>query len=125
MTRRLGVRQSRHLPAILRHPCTRRCRSETFGAAIRARLDAPSVLLPTRLQRNVAPSAFTRPCGTLSCAQATKRAQVAEIILVRHGQANSHATDEQSYDRLSDLGREQARWLGAHLRTTKPHFDQA
>ncbi len=46
-----------------------------------------------------------------------------EIILVRHGQANSHATDEASYDRLSDLGREQARWLGAHLQNTNPHFD--
>jgi len=50
-------------------------------------------------------------------------ANVAEIILVRHGQAMSHATDEQSYDRLSDLGREQARWLGAHLRATDPRFD--
>lgn len=48
---------------------------------------------------------------------------VAEIILVRHGQANSHATDEASYDRLSDLGRQQARWLGGHLRATNPHFD--
>lgn len=48
---------------------------------------------------------------------------MAEIILVRHGQANSHATDEKSYDRLSDLGRQQARWLGAHLRGTDPHFD--
>ncbi len=48
---------------------------------------------------------------------------MAEIILVRHGQANSHATDETSYDRLSDLGRQQARWLGEHLRATEPHFD--
>ncbi|MEQ9258437.1 MAG: histidine phosphatase family protein [Roseovarius sp.] len=47
-----------------------------------------------------------------------------EIILVRHGQANSHATDEASYDRLSDLGRAQAEWLGAHLRETNPHFDR-
>lgn len=47
-----------------------------------------------------------------------------EIILVRHGQANSQATDEESYDRLSDLGRQQARWLGAHLRETNPHFDR-
>lgn len=47
-----------------------------------------------------------------------------EIILVRHGQANSHATDEESYDRLSDLGRMQAEWLGAHLRETNPHFDR-
>lgn len=47
-----------------------------------------------------------------------------EIIVVRHGQANSHATDETSYDCLSDLGRQQARWLGAHLGTTNPHFDR-
>lgn len=49
---------------------------------------------------------------------------MAEIILVRHGQANSHATDETSYDRLSDLGREQAGWLGQHLAATNPHFDR-
>ena len=47
-----------------------------------------------------------------------------EIILVRHGQANSRATDEESYDRLSDLGHQQARWLGAHMRDTNPHFDR-
>lgn len=50
--------------------------------------------------------------------------QVAEIILVRHGQANSTATDEASYDRLSDLGRTQAQWLGEHLRETNPRFDR-
>ena len=49
---------------------------------------------------------------------------MAEIILVRHGQAISDATDEASYDRLSDLGRQQARWLGAYLRATGPHFDR-
>lgn len=48
---------------------------------------------------------------------------MAQIIMVRHGQANSHATDEASYDRLSDLGRAQSEWLGAHLRETNPHFD--
>lgn len=47
-----------------------------------------------------------------------------EIVLVRHGQANSHATDEAGYDRLSDLGRQQAGWLGAWLGQTDPHFDQ-
>ena len=46
-----------------------------------------------------------------------------EIILVRHGQANSHAKDEASYDQLSDLGRQQATWLGAHMRATNGHFD--
>ncbi len=44
------------------------------------------------------------------------------ITLVRHGQANSHAKDEIGYDRLSDLGRQQARWLGAHLRDTGDAF---
>ena len=49
---------------------------------------------------------------------------MAELILVRHGQANSTATDEASYDRLSDLGQTQARWLGDHLSATNPHFDR-
>lgn len=49
---------------------------------------------------------------------------MAEIILVRHGQANSAATDEASYDRLSDLGRQQAEWLGAHIHASDPHFDR-
>ena len=35
-----------------------------------------------------------------------------EIVFVRHGQA-SFGTDD--YDRLSDLGWQQARWLGEHL----------
>ena len=48
---------------------------------------------------------------------------MAEIILVRHGQANSSARDEAGYDRLSDLGHQQARWLGEHMATTNPHFD--
>lgn len=47
-----------------------------------------------------------------------------EIILVRHGQANSGATDEASYDRLSDLGHRQAAWLGTWLTDTEPHFDR-
>ncbi|MEO1138512.1 MAG: histidine phosphatase family protein [Pseudomonadota bacterium] len=49
---------------------------------------------------------------------------MAELLLVRHGQANSHATDEASYDKLSELGQTQARWLGAHLADTNPHFDR-
>lgn len=48
---------------------------------------------------------------------------MAEILVVRHGQANSDATDEKSYDQLSRLGRSQAEWLGAHLAETNPHFD--
>ncbi|GGA13526.1 histidine phosphatase family protein [Neptunicoccus cionae] len=40
---------------------------------------------------------------------------MAEIIMVRHGQAQTGAKDEASYDNLSDLGHQQARWLGEHL----------
>ncbi len=47
-----------------------------------------------------------------------------EIILVRHGQANSGATDEASYDRLSDLGHQQARWLGDYLTAREGPFDK-
>ncbi|WP_420862124.1 histidine phosphatase family protein [Algirhabdus cladophorae] len=47
-----------------------------------------------------------------------------ELIIVRHGQANSAAKDAKSYDRLSDLGHQQARWLGAHFAQTNPHFDE-
>lgn len=43
------------------------------------------------------------------------------ITLVRHGQANSGARDEQSYDRLSPLGHQQSRWLGQHLRASRAH----
>ena len=41
-----------------------------------------------------------------------------ELTLIRHGQANSGATDEASYDRLSGLGARQARLLGEYLRDT-------
>ena len=47
-----------------------------------------------------------------------------EVILVRHGQANSGAKDEESYDRLSDLGHQQARWLGHYLRDREGPFDK-
>lgn len=43
------------------------------------------------------------------------------ITLVRHGQANSAARDEISYDRLSPLGVQQSGWLGAYLRETANH----
>lgn len=46
-----------------------------------------------------------------------------EIILVRHGQANSAAKDEASYDQLSDLGHIQAQWLGDWLRLHEYRFD--
>jgi broad specificity phosphatase PhoE len=47
-----------------------------------------------------------------------------EIILVRHGQANSGARDEDGYDKLSDLGHQQARWLGDYLRDRERPFDK-
>lgn len=49
---------------------------------------------------------------------------MAEIVLVRHGQANSKARDAASYDQLSDLGQQQARWLGDWFRQTNSHFDR-
>lgn len=45
-----------------------------------------------------------------------------QITLVRHGQANSQARDEQSYDLLSELGHQQARWLGEHFDTSGERF---
>lgn len=47
-----------------------------------------------------------------------------EITLIRHGQANSHAQDEASYDRLSDLGWQQSRWLGDYFRAFEAPFDR-
>lgn len=47
-----------------------------------------------------------------------------EIILVRHGQANSSARDEEGYDRLSDLGHQQAAWLGDYMRDRERPFDK-
>lgn len=47
-----------------------------------------------------------------------------EIFLVRHGQANSLARDEESYDKLSDLGHQQAAWLGDYLRERGGAFDK-
>ncbi len=44
------------------------------------------------------------------------------ITLVRHGQANTEARDEESYDRLSELGHQQAAWLGDHMRATGDRF---
>lgn len=46
-----------------------------------------------------------------------------EITLVRHGQANSAADNEEDYDRLSDLGKRQARWLGDWMRAHDGPFD--
>lgn len=40
---------------------------------------------------------------------------MSEVMLIRHGQANTGARTEEDYDRLSDLGRRQAEWLADHL----------
>ncbi|MGB0660481.1 MAG: histidine phosphatase family protein [Mangrovicoccus sp.] len=47
-----------------------------------------------------------------------------DVYLVRHGQAQTGATDEAGYDRLSPLGHQQAEWLGAYLRETSDKFDR-
>ncbi|MEM9870776.1 MAG: histidine phosphatase family protein [Pseudomonadota bacterium] len=46
---------------------------------------------------------------------------MSHITLIRHGQANTHAQDEASYDQLSPLGRQQSAWLGDHMRATHQH----
>lgn len=46
---------------------------------------------------------------------------MSHITLIRHGQANSSAQDEASYDKLSTLGHQQSAWLGAHLRSQNQH----
>jgi len=46
---------------------------------------------------------------------------MSHITLVRHGQANTEARDELSYDKLSPLGHQQAQWLGTHLRDARDH----
>lgn len=47
-----------------------------------------------------------------------------EIVLVRHGQANSTARSTADYDRLSDHGHQQARWLGDWFRDQEAPFDR-
>lgn len=44
------------------------------------------------------------------------------LTLVRHGQAQTEARDETSYDKLSRLGQQQAKWLGEHLHSTGERF---
>ena len=46
-----------------------------------------------------------------------------EITLVRHGQANSAADNEADYDRLTELGHRQAKWLGEWMRAHDGPFD--
>ena len=47
-----------------------------------------------------------------------------EISLVRHGQAQTGAKDEVSYDNLSALGRDQAKWLGEYLASSSHDVDR-
>jgi broad specificity phosphatase PhoE len=49
---------------------------------------------------------------------------MSHITLIRHGQANSTAKDELSYDKLSDLGHRQAGRLGHYLRDTAHHHSR-
>ena len=46
---------------------------------------------------------------------------MSHITLIRHGQANTSARDEISYDRLSPLGHQQSTWLGEHLRASNAY----
>ena len=46
---------------------------------------------------------------------------MAEITLVRHGQASFGA---DNYDSLSDVGHQQSRWLGNHWRKLEKRFDR-
>ncbi|MCF6272217.1 MAG: histidine phosphatase family protein [Rhodobacteraceae bacterium] len=41
-----------------------------------------------------------------------------DLTLIRHGQAQTGAKTEASYDSLSELGQQQARWLGEHIRAS-------
>ncbi len=50
---------------------------------------------------------------------------MSHITLVRHGQANTSARDEKDYDKLSELGHQQARWLGGYLKETHTHHTRA
>jgi len=45
---------------------------------------------------------------------------MAELVLVRHGQASFGADD---YDKLSDLGWQQSRWLGEYFAERRAAFD--
>ncbi|MBV7407880.1 histidine phosphatase family protein [Maritimibacter sp. DP1N21-5] len=43
---------------------------------------------------------------------------MSQITLIRHGQANNASNDEHGYDKLSELGHQQAEWLGDYLRAS-------
>ncbi len=46
------------------------------------------------------------------------------LTMIRHGQANSGAQDEKSYDTLTALGHQQAKWFGKYLLQTGVRFDK-
>ena len=46
------------------------------------------------------------------------------ITMIRHGQANSSAKNEQAYDMLTSLGHQQAKWIGEYLVQTGVNFDK-
>ncbi|HBZ43409.1 MAG TPA: histidine phosphatase family protein [Maritimibacter sp.] len=49
---------------------------------------------------------------------------MSDLTLVRHGQANNTSQDEDGYDMLSDLGHQQAAWLGDYFRASGEGFDR-
>jgi broad specificity phosphatase PhoE len=49
---------------------------------------------------------------------------MSQVTLVRHGQANSASNDEHGYDKLSDLGAQQAAWLGGYFGSIGEQFDR-
>ena len=49
---------------------------------------------------------------------------MSNVMIVRHGQANSQARDEASYDQLSATGHQQAKWLGEYFGQIKPKFEK-
>ena len=49
---------------------------------------------------------------------------MSNVMIVRHGQANSQARDEASYDQLSATGHQQAKWLGEYFGQIEPKFEK-
>ena len=49
---------------------------------------------------------------------------MAQITLIRHGQARTGATDEVGYDSLSPLGHQQSDWLGQHFGDIGTRYDR-
>ena len=49
---------------------------------------------------------------------------MSNVMIVRHGQANSEARDEASYDQLSPTGHQQAKWLGEYFGQIEPKFEK-